>query len=192
MGEANAISAVPPLAASRPGTVSSPAVPTGDYERFRQRLEEQLRAEMELLYEGYRAKLRAYEMVARLRGELDVEPWPPVELARSLLPAAGAARLSPGSPEPMAPAPQAAPPPAQQRRKAYELLDAITGAFAALPEVFDKRDIGRVLGFMPRRSTLHGSLQFLIDDRVIAVEAYGSGNQPTRYRKLTPPAVPAS
>jgi len=167
-------------------------VPTGDYERFRQRLEEQLRADMELLYEGYRAKLRAYEMVAQLRGELDVEPWPPVEMARSLLPAAEPARLSPASPESVVPAPQAAPPPAPPRRKAYELFDAITGAFAALPEVFDKRDLARVLGFMPRRSTLHGSLQFLLDDRVIAIEAYGSGNQPTRYRKLTPPSVPSS
>src|SRR5947209_9259861 len=54
-------SSPPPLVASRPGAVSSPAMPTGDYERFRQRLEEQLRAEMELLYEGYRPKLRAYE-----------------------------------------------------------------------------------------------------------------------------------
>lgn len=163
-------------------------MPTGDYERFRQRLEEQLRADMELLYEGYRAKLRAYETVARLNGELDVEPWPPIELARSL-PAAGPARLSSGSPQPTAPAPRAAPPPTPPRRKAYELFDAITGAFAALPEVFDKRDLGRVLGYMPRRSALHGSLQHFIDDGVIVIEEYGIGTQPTRYRKLVPPSA---
>jgi hypothetical protein len=163
-------------------------VPTGDYQRFRQRLEEQLRADMELLYEGYRAKLRAYETVARLNGELDVEPWPPLDLAPSLAPAAGPARLSSGSPQPAAPAPRVTPP-APPRRKAYELFDAITGAFAALPEIFDKRDLVRVLGYTPRRSTLHGSLQHFIDDGVIVIEEYGIGTQPTRYRKLAPPSA---
>ena len=52
-----------------------------DHERFRRQLEEQLRADAQLLYAAYCAKLRAYETLHRLQGELgDLDP-------RLLLPA---------------------------------------------------------------------------------------------------------
>jgi len=39
-----------------------------DHERFRRQLEKQLREDVELLYAGYTAKLRAYEMLHALPG----------------------------------------------------------------------------------------------------------------------------
>jgi hypothetical protein len=39
-----------------------------DFERYRQSLEDQLRADVEMLYQAYLAKLRAYETVSRAGG----------------------------------------------------------------------------------------------------------------------------
>jgi hypothetical protein len=157
------------------------AVPRSDYERFRKRLEEQLRADVELLYEGYRAKLRAYEMVARLRGDFDGEFGPPLELARSLSPVPGPAQL-PAAPAASPPAP--APP---RRGKAYELFNTIFDLLATLPEVFDKSDLVRALGYEPRRTTLHNTLELLLEDGLIEVAQHGTGKRLTRYRRIAPP-----
>jgi hypothetical protein len=43
-------------------------MPSADYERFRQQLERQLRADIELIFEAYQTKLRASETVARPGG----------------------------------------------------------------------------------------------------------------------------
>jgi hypothetical protein len=157
-------------------------VPPRDYERFRKRLEQQLRADVELIYEGYRAKLRAYESVAGLRGDLDGEDWPPLELAPSLAPAPGRAQLSAAP----AAAPEAPTPP-RRRGKAYELFNAIFDLLATLPEVFDKGDLVRALGYEPRRTTLHGTLELLIEEGLIDVAQHGRGKQPARYQKIAPP-----
>ncbi len=156
-------------------------MPPSDYERFRKRLEEQLRADVELLYEGYRAKLRAYEMVARMRGDLDGEAWPPLELARS---------LPPSRPAQLAAAPADSPQPAPLRRRgqAYELFNAIFDLLPTFPEDFDKRDLVRALGYEPRRTTLHGTLELLARDGLIEVVEYGTGKRPSRYRNLALPS----
>jgi hypothetical protein len=97
-----------------------------DYDRFRQQLEAQLRSDVELIYEAYRTKLRAYETVLRARGELEgrtFEAVPALSLASAGLPplpeAPKRAALPPAAAIPatpaVAPAPQAvgggAPPP---------------------------------------------------------------------------------
>jgi hypothetical protein len=92
---------------------------TADYERYRRRLEEQLRADVQLLYQAYLSKLRAYETVSRTRGELDLEPLPASELTLSLPPMPGpaprpAATASPAPPTPLPP----------RRAKALEVDDA--------------------------------------------------------------------
>jgi hypothetical protein len=153
-------------------------MPAGDYERYRQHLDAQLRADLELIHEAYRTKLRAYETVARARGE---------EFAA--LPAADLPLDSPAAPVP-APALVRAPvlvaPLA--RTAAYQVDDAVFAALETLPEVFDKFDLVGVLGFEPRRSTLHRVLKRLVAEGVLAVESHGSARVPTAYRKSATPA----
>jgi hypothetical protein len=156
-------------------------VPLSDYQRFRKHLEEQLRADVELLYEGYRAKLRAYEMVARMRGDLDGEAWPPMELARSLPPSQPAQLAA-------APADSPQPTPLRRRGQAYELFNAIFDLLPTLPEAFDRRDLVRALGYEPRRTTLHGTMELLAKDGLIEVVQHGIGKRLTRYRKLAFPS----
>ncbi|HEV7518369.1 MAG TPA: hypothetical protein VGR07_18890 [Thermoanaerobaculia bacterium] len=106
-------------------------MPTPAYERYRQLLEEQLRADVELLYEGYCAKLRACEAVERARGEDGGLVSPLAELAASL-PAADPPLLPPPIPlelPALAPALPPAPPPAPRGRSgAHELYSAILDA----------------------------------------------------------------
>jgi hypothetical protein len=174
----------PPLAVPSLQTLSFPAVPPRDYARFRKRLEEQLRADVELIYEGYCAKLRAYERVVRLRDDLDSEDWPPLELAPSLLPAPGRAQLS------AAPAASPEVPTRPRRRiRAYELFNTIFDLLATLPEVFDKGDLVRALGHEPPRTTLHSTLELLIEDGLIDIDQQGRGKHPTRYRKIALPTT---
>src|SRR5882724_7914315 len=114
-------------------------MPREDFERYRQRLEEQLRTDMGLLYEAYLAKLRAYQTVERLRGEADGE----------LSPASGLSIELPAVPPPQAP---------PRRSQPYEVIDSIREALPRLPEVFDRFDVLAALDFEPRRSTLSVAL----------------------------------
>jgi hypothetical protein len=155
-------------------------VPPTDYEIYRQRLEEQLRADVELLYEAYRAKLRAYETVLRTRAEIGAGPWPPPELPLSLPPAPGL--------EKTAPAPAMSP--KRPRSKAYSVIDAVEGVLGTLDDVFDRNDLIRSLGFEPNRATLHRVLSELTDAGVIAVEHFGGGKQPNLYRRIAPVSPP--
>ena len=164
---------------------------TSDYDRYRQRLEQQLRADVELLFEAYRAKLRAYETVARARGELGsgAEIWPTVKLPSNLLPAAsgaGAALQSPPAPSP------AAAPPRPARSEPFAVHDAIDQALLVMGKTFDRRDLCRALGFEPSRATLHRVMSELEQAGTIAVQQRSSGRVPTLYRKVAPdsPAEP--
>ena len=159
-------------------------VPPDDYEIYRQRLEEQLRADVELLYEAYRAKLRAYETVLRTRAEIGAGPWPPPDLTLRLPPAPGLQETSPPPP----PAARAHKAPKRPRSKAFSVIEAVEGALGRLEEVFDRNDLIRALGFEPNRATLHRVLEQLKTEGVLAIETFGSGKQPTLYRKLTSPA----
>ena len=159
-------------------------MPPSDYEIYRQRLEEQLRADVELLYEAYRAKLRAYETVLRTRAEIGAGPWPPAELTLSL-PAAPGPQATP----PPADAP--APPPKPSRSRAYRVLDAVEDALEKMEEVFDRHDLVREIGFEPKRATLLRVLDELKKAGVLAVAEEAVGKQPTRYRKVAPAAPPA-
>jgi hypothetical protein len=154
-------------------------VPLSDYEIYRQRLEEQLRADVELLDEAYRAKLRAYETVLRTRAEIGAGPWPPTDLPLSLPPAPG---LETTSPAPSAPAT----PPKRPRSKAYSVIEAVEGVLGTLDEVFDRNDLIRALGFEPNRATLHRVLAELTAAGFISVEHFGGGKSPNRYRRLAP------
>jgi hypothetical protein len=160
-------------------------VPPSDYEIYRQRLEDQLRADVELLYEAYRAKLRAYETVLRTRAEIGAGPWPPPDLTLSLPPAPGLPETSPPPPVPAA-APARAP--KRPRSRAFSVIVAVEDALDELEDVFDRNDLLRALGFKPHRATLYRVLEELTSNGVLAIEELGSGKQPTRYRKLTSPS----
>jgi hypothetical protein len=152
-------------------------MPQDDYERYRKRLEEQLHSDIGMLYEAFRAKLRAYETVARSRrGEIDLD---------SLTAAPGPPELPPVSP----PSPVAAPVPTTAavpaRFASMALVDAVSEVLAQLPEVFDKLDVVQALGFEPRRSTLYLALSTLAREGALAIAREPSGQQPTLYRRAT-------
>ena len=109
-----------------------------DHERFRRQLEEQLRADAQLLYAAYCAKLRAYEALHRLQGGLgDLDP-------RLLLPADLPLSLPPATPDGSAPAaaPVSPPAPAPQRRsRANGLFEAVLAALDRLPALFSRKDV---------------------------------------------------
>src|ERR1700742_1551217 len=107
-------------------------MPQDDYDRYRQRLEEQLHADIGMLYEAFRAKLQAYETVLRARrGELALDSPQAADV-------------------PLAPAPASLPPPVAAPRppvaavptrlESMALIDAVQEILPQLPEVFDKRD----------------------------------------------------
>jgi hypothetical protein len=64
-----------------------------------------------------------------------------------------------------------------------EVLEEVTAALPELPEVFDRKDVCRVLGFAPSRATLHRAFGELLLGKSISVEVYSDGHAPTRYRK---------
>jgi phage terminase small subunit len=83
----------------------------------------------------------------------------------------------------LAPVPAAAP--KKTARPAWSTLDEIEKALPRLPEVFDKRDIIRVLGYMPAYSTLLRALAELKESGEIAdTEGYAYRSQ---YRKVSRP-----
>jgi hypothetical protein len=158
-------------------------MPTGEYERYRQQLDAQLRADVELVYEAYRAKLRAYETVARARGE-DFTPLPEAELPPGLRPAPTPA---PAPPVPMT-APALAPGSRSPKSRDHQVEASVLAAIETLPARFDKFDLVKALGFEPRRSTLHRVLRLLVREGVLHVETEAAGRYPTVYRKAGAPA----
>src|ERR1700742_298151 len=120
------------------------------HERFRRQLEKELRADVELIYASYCAKLRAYERLHELHGDLDPVFLPPAEPTLSLPPAA------PPAAPPEAPAPK---PPAKLGPN--ELYNAVLDALGKLPEVFDRSLVHAALGFTPHRASLHRVLRQL-------------------------------
>jgi len=144
-------------------------MPQDDYERYRKRLEEQLHADIGLLYDAFHAKLRAYQTMVRSRsGDLAVEALPPSE-----------------SPVP-APAPAAAPAPQapHARSEPASVIDALRDVLPQLPETFDKFDVLPLLGFEPRRSTFYEALHLLQREGLIDIVRYAGGKRPAQYRKV--------
>ncbi|MEA2559706.1 MAG: hypothetical protein QOH06_1210 [Acidobacteriota bacterium] len=80
-----------------------------------------------------------------------------------------------------APAPLPAAAPKKTARPAWSTLDEIEEALPLLPEVFDKRDITRVLGYTPPYSTL---LRALAELRKSGEIADNEGAYRSEYRKV--------
>ena len=151
-----------------------------EFEKLRTRLEDQLRVDVELLYEAHRVKLRAFETIRRSQAELegeDLSAAPPVRSGgrpAPTLPAARPAPAAPSEPETVL----------KERVKAWSVLEAVEEALEKLPEEFDKNDVERALGFEPSRPTLFRALHMLCEDGVLEIAGRSSGRVPARFRQL--------
>ena len=130
-----------------------------EYRKLRRALEEQRDADLELIQAGHRAKLHALDM---LRQTPDDETQKPMETQ------------NPAETEPVT----------NKATPATNVHDAIEAILPSLPDVFDKKDVIRLLGWEPHRATLHRALHYLRIGRTIAVETLGQGRHATRYRKV--------
>lgn len=132
----------------------------GEYERRKQRIEEQLRAGIELMESAYRAQIRALDLVWMVQAEEDAESPPP-----------------PPAQEPPRP------PDKPRRRSAPEVDDDVRAAFARLPETFTRRDVCEALGYEPDRGALYRSLQLLTRSGALRIGSRGGGQRATAYCK---------
>jgi len=131
-----------------------------EYERRKQRIEEQLRAGIELMESAYRAQIRALDLVWMVQAEEDAQA-PPAFPAQAQAP-------SPDKP---------------RRRSAPEVDDDVHEAFSRLPETFTRRDVCEALGYEPDRGALYRSLQLLTRSGALRIESPGGGQRATIYRK---------
>jgi uncharacterized membrane protein len=137
-----------------------------EYQRRRRQLDEELRAGIEMLQEGHRAKVEALDSLW-LRAAAEAPESPP----------------APTAPEPAPPAPALSEP--ASRRQAGELRDDIEAALAAVGDEFVKRDLCRALGYTPNRTSLHRVLWDLQGEGLIEPLHLGRGGRATRYRKAS-------
>jgi len=132
-----------------------------EYEERRRAFEEQHRADVALMNAAQETRIRSLD---RLWQEgLDGE------------------RLA-GAPVPPAPSPSPDPKPTRPRNS---VINELEDALPQLPQVFDRQDIVRVLGYKPAPTTLFRTLNRLRQEGVIAPENYSEGGTRVRYRKLT-------
>ncbi len=166
-----------------------------DFDLFRARVEEQLRADVELLIDAARTKVRAYETVLRARGELDERQILTTEL---FLPAAASLRLPAGTAAAdVATVPAAVPTavePGPEPARAVDPLPPATEVYAEvlqavdqLGETFGRADIGRVLPFELSRANFYRVLETLLLRGLLIQVEPARGRRPARYRKAAPP-----
>ncbi len=142
-----------------------------EYGQRKLRLAEQLREGVALLEEGYQRQLRALELIWIADSNGGAVPSPPPRPRAGEVPGpstkpSGRRRLAPG-----------------------QLLEDVEAALARLPEVFDRHDLLRALGYEPDRSSLHRILARLVREGVLVLDSKGAGKIPAKYRK-TPGASP--
>lgn len=124
-----------------------------EYEASKARIEEHLRAGVELLHAVYRQQMEALELV-----------W-------------GA-----GTQTPSAVVGRAEETPVR-RRRVGELYCEIRDAISNLPEVFHRGDVCARLGYQPDRGSLFRALREMVEEGVLAVQTPGDNRRPTLYRR---------
>jgi hypothetical protein len=145
-----------------------------EYEERLRALEEQHRADIALLNAAHETRLRS---LARLREDaVEQERRGAAPEASSATASAHAAAVQPSA---AAPAPSAKPALAPNA-----VFNDLYVALDDLPEVFDRHDIIRLLGYVPARATLARALEALKDEGMIALELQSMGGSANRYRKL--------
>lgn len=148
------------------------------YEQHKRRLEEQLRAGIQLLETAYQAQVRALDLVWRLQveaGELD------------------AFVSSDPSPAPSPPKEETPEPPSPPRRRTMgDLEQDVRAALPGLPETLTRRDVCEAIGYEPNRGSLYRILQELVQEGSLRMESPGEGQKPAVYRKTGVFAAPGA
>jgi hypothetical protein len=145
-----------------------------EYEERRSALEEQHRADVALLTAAHELRLRSLERLWREDAGGEPQGAPPAPFAVAAPPVATVRGA----------VPEAEPPVAQPKTVRYSVVNDLDEALDELPEVFDRHDILRALGYVPPRTTLLRALQMLMREGAIAAVGISSGGVKTRYRKL--------
>jgi hypothetical protein len=125
-----------------------------EYEAGKARIEEHLRAGIELLQAVYRQQMEALELA-----------------------------LAAGTREPGAAVPGRAEETPVRRRRIGELYCEIRDAISNLPEVFHRGDVCARLGYQPDRGSLFRALREMVEEGVLAVQTPGDNRRPTLYRR---------
>jgi hypothetical protein len=128
-----------------------------EYEARRRRLDEELRAAMEMLKVGHQAQIQALDLLWRISTGGTVAPQP----SPALPPAA----------------------PKSRRRDPGELLQEVIAILPQLPEAFTKDDVSQAFPDPPDRTSLFRVLRKLEFSGFLHVESYGGGRTPTVYRR---------
>jgi hypothetical protein len=162
-----------------------------EYEQRRRALERQLEADIELIRAAHETRLRALERLWLDLSEED-QPSPAGGLegngAREEAPAAAPAEPdATGTPAEAQTGTQTGTQVPLEVRKGYgEVSLDIEAIFDSLPEVFDRPELARALGYRPVRTTFYRAIDALMAEGRIQVESYSAGRHRTRYRKVLP------
>jgi len=146
-----------------------------EYEGRKRRLEAQLEEGIELLRAGFRQQIRALELVWMTTAAEDV--------ALTSIPAQTTSRKPPAASLATSAAPPTAKPSRRPRQPAGKLWEDIDAIFDDLPQVFNRNDIVKALGYEPERSSLHRLITSLQTGGVIVLKAHPAGRIPAKYEK---------
>jgi hypothetical protein len=149
-----------------------------EYQRRRRVIEQQLQEDLELIRAASQARLRALEQLWLAPAGEDppddasVTPASAEVVREETLETVTVPHQDPTSP---APAPV---------RRRGDLLADILEAFPRLPDVFDKSDIVRLLGYEPTRPSLHRVWSHLRRNGQIVIARFSDGRRPQVFRKV--------
>jgi hypothetical protein len=147
-----------------------------EYEQRKRRLEEQLAEGIELLRAGFRQQIRALDLVWMTTAAEDI--------TLSAIPAAGMRREEPASSIRPSPEPQPAKPSRRPRLPAGKLWEDVDAVFDSLPQVFDRNDLLKALGYEPERSSLYRVVRELLRAGEIVVHTSPAGKIAAKYEKV--------
>lgn len=134
-----------------------------EYEARRRRLDEELRAAMELLKAGHLAQVQMLDLLWKLSTD---------------------GTAAPATPDPSPIGPVAQEPARQPRRRGPgELVDEVIDLLPKLPELFTKDDVAKILAEPADRSSLFRVLQELQANGWFKLDRAGQGRYPTVYRQ---------
>ncbi len=66
----------------------------------------------------------------------------------------------------------------------------LMGVLPSLPELFDRDDVCRALGYEPKRSVLFRVYERLVEQGVVQKVTRGGGRAPSQYRKVEAGVAP--
>ena len=137
-----------------------------EYEERRRAFEEQHRVDVALMNAAQEARIRSLDRLWQESLERERSPT-------SEIPGAPVRPVASPAPEP------------KTLRPRYSVINDLEEAFPQLPQVFNRKDIVRALGYEPPRTTLFRALNRLQEEGAITVETHSPGGTTARYRKLS-------